>query len=316
MNAAVSIAVVERETGIGKDTLRVWERRYGFPQPLRDTGGDRLYPAEQVERLRLIRRLMDRGFRPGRLVGAEVEALLSMANQATAGEGAELSAVDTAVATPSVSAVEVGEMISSLTSHDAEGVRRWMSRCITRDGLRHFVLDRVPEMNQQVGEAWDQGRLQVFEEHLYTELLQMQLRQAILALPPGRLGPVILLTTVPEEQHALGVLMLEALFTMQGARCVSLGTQTPLGDIEKAARAHGVDVVALSFSAAFPPRQIAPLVERMRAALSDEMDLWCGGSGMAKMASARQRPKGVEVGVTLDAALALLDHWRATRATH
>jgi hypothetical protein len=27
------IAEVERDTGIGKDTLRVWERRYQFPQP-------------------------------------------------------------------------------------------------------------------------------------------------------------------------------------------------------------------------------------------------------------------------------------------
>ncbi len=38
-----SIADIERETGLGKDTLRVWERRYGFPQPLRDARGDRLY---------------------------------------------------------------------------------------------------------------------------------------------------------------------------------------------------------------------------------------------------------------------------------
>jgi hypothetical protein len=27
----MNIAAVERETGLGKDTLRVWERRYGFP---------------------------------------------------------------------------------------------------------------------------------------------------------------------------------------------------------------------------------------------------------------------------------------------
>ena len=57
----ISIAAVERDTGIGKDTLRVWERRYGFPQPLRDAFGERVYPAEQVEHLRLIKRLMDQG---------------------------------------------------------------------------------------------------------------------------------------------------------------------------------------------------------------------------------------------------------------
>ena len=39
-----SIADVERETGLGKDALRVWERRYGFPVPLRDRLGERVYP--------------------------------------------------------------------------------------------------------------------------------------------------------------------------------------------------------------------------------------------------------------------------------
>lgn len=67
-----SIAAVERDTGLSKDTLRVWERRYGFPQPERDGAGDRVYPAGQVERLRTIRRLMDAGHRPGRIVGLEI----------------------------------------------------------------------------------------------------------------------------------------------------------------------------------------------------------------------------------------------------
>ena len=62
------IAAVERDTGISKDTLRVWERRYGFPSPLRDATGERVYPAAQVQRLRMLKRLLDTGHRPGRVV--------------------------------------------------------------------------------------------------------------------------------------------------------------------------------------------------------------------------------------------------------
>ena len=53
----LSIAAVERDTGLSKDTLRVWERRYGFPQPLRDANGERTYTAEQLARLRIVKRL-------------------------------------------------------------------------------------------------------------------------------------------------------------------------------------------------------------------------------------------------------------------
>ena len=46
-----NIGAVERETGLSKDLLRMWERRYGFPQPVRDPHGDRRYPIAQVEKL-------------------------------------------------------------------------------------------------------------------------------------------------------------------------------------------------------------------------------------------------------------------------
>mgnify|MGYP003347622001 CR=1 FL=1 len=69
----VSIAAVERDTGIGKDTLRIWERRYGFPTPGRDGFGERSYPLEQVEKLRVIKRLLDQGHRPGRIVALPME---------------------------------------------------------------------------------------------------------------------------------------------------------------------------------------------------------------------------------------------------
>ena len=63
-----TIAEVERETGLAKDTLRVWERRYGFPTPERDAQGERRYDEAQVQRLRWIKRLLDQGHRPGQVV--------------------------------------------------------------------------------------------------------------------------------------------------------------------------------------------------------------------------------------------------------
>ncbi len=83
-SAALSIAAVERETGLAKDTLRVWEKRYGFPAPLRDAAGDRIYPSAQVVQLKLIRRLLDAGMRPGKVVGlghGALEALLATTAQ-------------------------------------------------------------------------------------------------------------------------------------------------------------------------------------------------------------------------------------------
>ena len=39
--------------GVSPNTLRSWERRYGFPQPLRSPGGHRQYALAEIESLRL-----------------------------------------------------------------------------------------------------------------------------------------------------------------------------------------------------------------------------------------------------------------------
>ena len=283
--AMMTISAVERDTGLGKDTLRVWERRYAFPQPIRDAKGERLYTPEQVERLRLIKRLMDQGHRPGKLFSASEEDLLQIAaahSPATAVEDAE-SGDDPALAKNASNSI-AGQIIDLLRAHDVPGLRQALSQAMMRQGLQHFVLDTVTALNQSVGNAWMSGGLQVFEEHLYSEQMSALLRQAIASLPASANGrPRILLTTAPEERHVLGLLMAEALLALEGATCISLGTQTPLFDIRQAAEAHRADVVALSFSSAFPARLTIPLLRQLRELLPPAVELWAGGSGTEKL---------------------------------
>ena len=75
-----TISQVERDTGIAKDTLRIWERRYGFPLPERDEKGERLYPDEQVRRLITIRKLLDHGMRPNKVVPLDPAGLEALAD--------------------------------------------------------------------------------------------------------------------------------------------------------------------------------------------------------------------------------------------
>src|SRR6266478_5364874 len=75
----LNISAVERETGLSKDVLRIWERRYGFPEPKRDDNAERQYPQEQVAKLRAIKRLMDTGMRPVKLIRRSLAELNTIA---------------------------------------------------------------------------------------------------------------------------------------------------------------------------------------------------------------------------------------------
>jgi methanogenic corrinoid protein MtbC1 len=262
-----SISDVEREIGVAKETLRVWERRYGFPLPLRDGLGERRYPLVQVEKLRVIKRLIDLGARPGKIMQAGMPELQRMANAAQAMPKGACSPL-------------LHTCMSLIKSHRIHDLRNGLSQAILQDGLRRFVLDVAAPLTAMVGDAWASGEFAVFEEHLYTESLQMVMRSAMLATaPPAELAaPRILLTTVPQERHALGLLMVEALMTLAGAHCLSLGVQTPIAEILLAAEKQRVDVIALSFSSAMTPRQAMDSLQELQARLPAARQLWVGGN--------------------------------------
>ena len=291
-----NIAAVERETGLSKDVLRMWERRCGFPLPERDANGERLYPAAQLDRLRLIKRLMDQGYRPGKLIAASNEELAQLAPRRSASRLPALA----------VDAEDLGELLALIKQHDAAGYQQAMQQRLARQGFQHFVQDTVAPLTEQVGEAWEEGRFEVFEEHLFTELTKRLLRQAIATLPGGRRSPRIVLTTVPDEQHVLGLLMVEGLFALEGAECIPLGTQMPLREISRAAVAHQADIVALSFSTAFPRRQISGVLEQLRLMLPTGIALWIGGQG----AAGHSTSEDFRVLHSLDDALYSLAKWR------
>jgi DNA-binding transcriptional MerR regulator/methylmalonyl-CoA mutase cobalamin-binding subunit len=276
-DASLPIAAVERETGLGKDTLRAWERRYGFPKPLRDSSGDRLYSAEQVQQLKLIRRLLNSGLRPGKVVGLDNAALQALLTQQAPATGAILckTNIGSDVTDPVSS-----ELLRAISTHDARALRQGLSHAQLRMGLAPFVIDLVAPLTTAVGEAWAQGRFEIFEEHLYTEVLTGVLRHAIASLTAQLVpqGPRVLLTTVPQEQHSLGLLMVEALLTLDGCTCVSLGTQTPLTDIVQAALAHQADVVGLSFSNIHKAAMVQISLRELRAQLPAATALWVGGA--------------------------------------
>ena len=257
----LNISAVERETGLSKDVLRIWERRYGFPEPHRDDNAERQYPQEQVAKLRAIKRLMDTGMRPGKLMLASLAELNTLA-ETRAGPRRDTIA-------PALER----DLLGLLQSHNAPALQHALANQLMREGLQRFVLNTVAPLNRVVGEMWMRGELQVFEEHLFTEQLQVAMRTAINAFPRQAAVPRVLLTTLPGEQHGLGLLMVEALLVPEGAQCISLGTQTPIDDIRNAALAHKVQIVALSFSASFPLRQAGEGLATLRRALPPQVAL-------------------------------------------
>jgi len=261
------IASVERETGLSKDTLRVWERRYGFPTPERDANGERQYALAQVRRLVQIKRLMDRGHRPGKLMTLDEAGLLALDETHS-----------TKPNLPNEQQLEA--WLQLVRSHDSEGLQRAFYSELAKRGMSRFVQDIVAPLITKIGEAWSRNELGIFEEHLFSQHLEKLFRTTLANMAPLTGHPRVLLTTLSGEEHALGLLMVEALLVVEDVYPVLLGPQTPIDEIVRAANAKQVDAVCLSFSSAYSPALAAQGLRDLRQRLPSDTQLWAGGYGV------------------------------------
>ncbi|HLU76789.1 MAG TPA: MerR family transcriptional regulator [Burkholderiales bacterium] len=294
----LSIGAVERDTGLSKDTLRVWEKRYGFPQPERDKFGERVYPQEQVEKLRLLKRLIDRGHRPGKLVSRSVTELLQLVDPQPA------RAIASGAATPT-------QPFAAFNTQDVAEIKQQLRDRLASEGLRDFVLQTVVDLHQQMSDAWMRGQLALYEERLYTEALLSTLQGGLGAIPLQNRTPRVLLGTFPNESRTLGLTMMECLLASEGASCLSLGAQAPVVDMMLAARAQQADIVALYFSATYPITQALEGLGALREQLPESAQVWIGSSNPAIM---RRAPADVVALPRFDMIPEAVASWRQSQS--
>jgi methylmalonyl-CoA mutase cobalamin-binding subunit len=290
---------LERETGLGKDLLRKWRERYGFPVQERSTNGTLGYSRDQVRQLRLIRRLLDAGLRPSQVVGKPFQKL-------------EQLVWAFSKSTHQIQDPCVHDAIAHLKQHDLAGLTALLSMKRSCGSLTDFVVNTVAPLLEAIGDAWVQGDIEVYQEHLCSDIVIRCLLAEISKLKPQHGFPRVMLATPPEELHVLGLLMTEAVLADHGAYCISVGPQVAMEDLAVAAQACSADVVAISFSSAFPTRRVRPSIAHLRELLPMHIQIWVGGVGTAQI---RRPPSEVVVFCNLlDAAKELLV--RAKSLTH
>ena len=287
--AGASIRVVSNRTGIAADTLRMWERRYGFPRPARRPGGSRVYSEDDVARLHLVARAVNAGFRPSEVVSlpsADLTKLVdaSIADTSPRGNGtasARKATGQTVGPAPSLDAV-----IDALRGDDIANVRSLLRAASVSLGPRAFITELAHPLAVRVGELWAQGVLEVRHEHLASACLTSQLHLLLGALDDGERSPSVLLATLPGEPHLLGLDMVAVYLAANLAAPHVLGADTPPAQIVSAAIAFDVDAVGISISPAAERRAAARALKLLVETLPSSIELWLGGAGAPGVAAA------------------------------
>ena len=220
----LNIAAVARRTGVGADTLRKWERRYGVLRPNRTSGGQRRYDERDVARVEGLRDRLTEGFRIG--------------------EAAALLETDQANAESSTDGLR-DAIVAAAADADTRRLSGLVEQSFTLFDVETAVEEIVAPALRAVGDRWRAGAECIAEEHLLSEVVLARLRSLLEDRRPPVRGTAVL-ACAPGERHEVGLLALAVLLQADGWLPIYLGADTPLDAAVTTAVRTNADLLCLS----------------------------------------------------------------------
>ncbi|HET9425176.1 MAG TPA: MerR family transcriptional regulator [Gemmatimonadaceae bacterium] len=236
-----SIGVVTRRTGLSPDVLRVWERRYAVVAPTRSAGGQRLYSASDIEKLRLLRRLVEGGHRIASVARLDLDTLAALARE-VAEHPAPASAAEGARAADDL----IDDLMLAVEGLDDVALETALRRASMTLGTEAWIESVVAPFLTAVGDRWHAGTISPAHEHLATATVRTVLGWVMRSFSATADAPLILVATPVGELHELGAMMAAVTAAEAGWRVRYLGPDIPAADLATAATQIAAQAIALS----------------------------------------------------------------------
>ncbi len=269
--ATLNIGALSVATGVPVETIRTWERRYGFPQSSRNDAGHRIYELAAIEHLRLITSILDQGYRPSQLAGCSCEELEALLVKSTGGDQHRAFSEDCGVWLQCWS-----EAVSDL---DRQRFERQLRAEYGQMSALNFLDHRLSPFLTELGHEWAAGNFGVVHEHFASECIRDFLAALWRPLSATARGATVILTTFSGEEHCLGLHMASLAVSMAERRVVFLGTNMPVDEIVSAVAKTGAATVALSISTNVDEERARSCLTQLRESLGSSVEILVGGGG-------------------------------------
>jgi MerR family transcriptional regulator, light-induced transcriptional regulator len=231
--ANLRIGELSRRQGVSEHLLRAWERRYGLLRPVRSPGGYRLYSEADEDRIRRMQ--------------------ANLANGLSAAEAARTALEEELAGAPAVAAganhgrlAEASQTLArALDDLDEPAAQAVLDRLLTDFTIETVLRDVVIPYLHDLGGRWEEGTVDVAQEHFASNVLRGRLASLARGWGTGH-GPRAVLACAPGEQHDLALLAFGIVLNRNGWRIAYLGPDTPLPDLIKTTANTRADLVVLA----------------------------------------------------------------------
>lgn len=262
------IKTVEKLTGLSRNTITAWERRYELLEPLKDGSGYRIYSDEDVQTLLRVRSLLDEGFQISEIVLRLRKESIPL----------------TVNTNESVLTSWRGELLKCLLSYHRSGADMIAARLLDIP-YRQRIDEVFLPLLRDIGDGWEEGRVSIAQEHFSSAYIRELLVSIYRTIEDGyRLGPVAICASYPGDPHEIGLLAVSIHLSLCGYRVVYLGADLPFDEIPRVAEQQQASLVCLSVFSADDPHKIEQNAEQLLQHLPPEVCVVFGGPAIRALA--------------------------------
>ena len=264
---------VAKLTGLSKDVIRVWERRFGVLKPTRGANRYRNYSDEDVALLRYLKEQLDAGGSIGDLARLGREELLNRLRAAS----------------PRASFIDntfdrlLRELLSALDPFDRVMFEKRLNGAVAVVPFEEALHGILLPLQEQVGQLWHDGHVNVAIEHYVTKQIQQKIFSAMNQLPVAEFGAKVVVACPPGEEHDIAALAVAYRCRVRGCRVYYLGANVPVAALTKLCHEVEPDLTIVSFPLAFPETTATEIIRALAQEVSPASHLTVGGHGALAM---------------------------------
>ncbi|MCP9455964.1 MAG: MerR family transcriptional regulator [Nitrospira sp.] len=259
---------VAKLTGLSKDVIRMWEKRYGLVKPPRSPNRYREYTDEDVALLRFLKEELDRGQTIGALAIEGRDSLLQRMRLDVVPQQHELVPLQTVL----------DELVSCLDPLDKVRFEQKLNGAVAVIPFEEAIQRILLPLERLVGELWHQGKIDIAIEHYVTKLIQQKLFAVMNQLPVNEHGPRLLIACPEGEWHEIGAQAVAYLAAMRGCHVYYLGPNLPTASLVSFCDQIKPELVLLSFTEVRSPDKAMQLLRELDH-LAGRWPVAIGGEG-------------------------------------
>ena len=293
-------SAVARRCQLPAATFQAWERRYGFPEPGRGPGRQRLYSERDVQAIRWLQARTTEGLTIRAALALLRERLTQPPASARPG---------TSVGWPDQSTVELPERLErALLTFDRAQAGATLGAAFGLYPVEQVCLEVVQPTLHAIGLAWQAGTADVAQEHFASSYIRQRLMALLELSDGGDRTRSVVAACAPDDWHELGLLMVALFLARRGWRVVYLGASLPPDGLE--ARLRQLQPTAVVFSASTPrtAASLAAIVRQLTGLPPPQPLVGYGGQVFVQDPTLCAAVPGLYLGPDAATAVARLEH--------